>query len=53
MNRLILVAFACTATPAMAHHEVVVASAMVPAAVWLGGLAAAGLAAFWARRRHK
>lgn len=52
MKKLVIV-LACAASPAFAHHEVVVATVALPAAVWLGGIAAAGVAAFWAGRRRK
>lgn len=52
MKKLTII-LACVATPAFAHHEVVVATAVIPAAVWLGGIAAAGIAALRAGWRRK
>lgn len=52
MNKLAIV-FSCTAAPAMAHHEVVMTVGLFPAALWVGGIAAAAVAAFWAKHRRK
>lgn len=41
------------AGPAFAHHEVVATATLLPMAMWFGGIAAAGFAAFWAKHRRK
>lgn len=41
------------ATPALAHHEVIVATSMVPTMLGLATIASVGLGALWRKWRRK
>ena len=53
--RTFILLFALLATPALAHHEVVVATSMLPVMGGLAVIAVAGMTAlrdWWRKRRH-
>lgn len=51
--RLLPLAFIFAATPAFAHHEVIMATSMLPTMLGLATIAAAGLGALWQKWRRK